>query len=238
MRRYFAISKKDNLLELKCDDIHHIFNVLRTNKNDKISIIYDNYKYECNADLIDKKYVKYISSTKLVDNSYNITFLLASSKANKLELVLQKTTEICCPNFIIYNSKRSVSIIESNKFNSKKDRFLKILKEACEQSKQERLNDINIIENLNQIDFNNYDLKLIAYENQENDKIITEEILKGKINILIVIGPEGGFDEDEVNYFINQGFTSISLGKSILRCETAPIYVSSVISYLKGRENL
>lgn len=233
MQRYFAVEKQDDLLILNADDYHHIFNVLRLNKHDIIEVVYDGFLYCCNAEIIDSVGFQYISSRKLVDNSYNLTFLLATSKSDKLELVIQKVTEICAASYIVYNSKRSVSIWTKDKFENKKNRLSKIIKEACEQSKQHTIPTINFVNNLNEICFENYDLKLIAYEKENEKNLIKNSLLKKAKNILVVIGPEGGFDEKEVDDFINKGFISVSLGNSILRCETAPIYTASIISYFK-----
>lgn len=233
MQRYFAVEKQDDLLILNADDYHHIFNVLRLNKHDIIEVVYDGFLYCCNAEIIDSVGFQYISSRKLVDNSYNLTFLLATSKSDKLELVIQKVTEICAASYIVYNSKRSVSIWTKDKFENKKNRFSKIIKEACEQSKQHTIPTINFVNNLNEICFEDYDLKLIAYEKENEKNLIKNSLLKKAKNILVVIGPEGGFDEKEVDDFINKGFISVSLGNSILRCETAPIYTASIISYFK-----
>ena len=74
---------------------------------------------------------------------------------------------------------------------------------------------------------------MIAYEKENEKNLIKNSLLKSAQNILVVIGPEGGFDEKEVEDFIKRGFISVSLGNSILRCETAPIYTASIISYFK-----
>lgn len=233
MQRYFAIEKRNNLLVLNEEDYHHIFNVLRLNKNDIIEVVFDGFLYECKAEIIELVGFQSISSRKLVDFQYNLTFLLATSKSDKLELVIQKVTEICAASYIVYNSKRSVSILTKEKFENKKNRYNKIIKEACEQSKQPIIPTINFVEKLNQIDFDSYDLKLIAYEKENEKNLIKKSMIKPAKNILVVIGPEGGFDEREVEEFISLNFKSVSLGNSILRCETAPIYTASIISYFK-----
>lgn len=237
MQRYFAIDKREDLLVLNTDDYHHIFNVLRFNKNDTFEVVYDGFLYVCNAEIINSVGFKYISSSKLVDFQYNLTFLLASSKSDKLELVLQKVTEICAASFIVYNSKRSVAVITKDKFENKQNRYNKIIKEAAEQSKQSVVPSIKFVNKLSEINYNNYDLKLIAYEKENEKNLIKKTTIKDKKNILVVIGPEGGFEEKEVNDFIDSGFVSVSLGDSILRCETAPIYTASIISYLKRFED-
>lgn len=237
MQRYFAIDKINDLLVLNKDDHHHIFNVLRFTKNDTIEVVFDGFLYVCKAEIINLVGFQYISSRKLVDFQYNLSFLLASSKSDKLELVLQKVTEISASSFIIYNSKRSVAITSKEKFANKVTRYNKIIKEAAEQSKQSKIPSINFVNKLSEIDFENYDLKLIAYEKENEKNLITKSMVSGAKNILVVIGPEGGFEEKEVDEFINLGFTSVSLGDSILRCETAPIYTASIISYLKRFED-
>lgn len=237
MQRYFAIDKINDLLILNNDDHHHIFNVLRLNKFDTIEVVYDGFLYCCKAEIIDSVGFQYISSNKLVDKNYKLTFLLASSKADKLELVIQKVTEICAASYIVYNSKRSVSVLTKEKFENKKSRFQKIIKEACEQSKQQTIPSISFINNINELQLEQYDLKLIAYEKENQKNLINYNDVSNSNNIIVVVGPEGGFEEKEVEIFVQNGFKSVSLGNSILRCETAPIYTASIISYFKELKN-
>lgn len=90
---------------------------------------------------------------------------------------------------------------------------------------------VDRITTLNELNFENYDKVIFLYEKSENKKKITDIINNENKNILCIIGPEGGFTENEAQFLKNKGAVEITLGKRILRAETACILVASVISH-------
>lgn len=236
MYRYFSQDLNGEKPILCDEDIHHIFHVLRLNKGEKFEIVCRGLIYDCEI-INDKVFdYKYISSRKLVDNKYKTTLMLAFSKSDKLELVLQKCTEIGADHFLIYQSERSVAKIDKQSFIKKSERYRKIIREASMQSKRNDIPSIDFIDDVNTMDWAPYDGKFIAYEKSDSRLTNNFKLIKSKMNSIFVVGPEGGFSDDEIAFFEEKQFIFISLGKNILRCETAPIYISSVVSYLIGED--
>jgi 16S rRNA (uracil1498-N3)-methyltransferase len=144
---------------------------------------------------------------------------------------LEKTTELGVRKIIPLNTDRS--IIKINDFEKKHERFMTIVKEASEQSERSVLPIISDFTSLKSLELDKYDYKLFCYA-RENSLNIKEELigLKKNHNILILIGPEGDFSQTEIAYLLENGFKSVSLGKTILRSETAAIYVVSLVRFL------
>ena len=157
-------------------------------------------------------------------------------KKDKLEDIIQHGTELGVSEIIPTIMKRSVFKLEEKKKESKRFRFMKIAKEAAEQSNRDRIPIIGDIQYLNQIDFSSYTVKLVCYEeeakhaNQSRLKEIVSS-LKPNDRIAIVVGPEGGIAEEEIAFLKENGFIPVSLGKRILRTETVVFYCLSVLGY-------
>lgn len=152
----------------------------------------------------------------------DITVILALIKNDKFDFAVQKLTELGVKRIVPYLAKRSV--VKPGKGNNKQERLTKIAREASEQSHRNCIPEICDYCTLKDLSKYKSDINIIAYE--KDDKLISD--LKGK-SFTIVIGPEGGFAPEEYEQIVSLGFESVSLGKRILRAETAAIYLSSVI---------
>ena len=229
MQQYFAINKNLELLE---SDYHHIKNVMRMKVNDKIKVVYDNVTYLCELSNIDDIKFNIIKEEKNISNKVKISIAFGLIKEQKLDYLFQKGTEVGISEFIPVNMIRSVVKIDSNKEKKKIDRWNKILKEASEQSFRSDIPNLTNIKSMKDLINLDFDLKLICSlnENTENIKKVLQKNNKYD-KILLVVGPEGGFDLKEENLLIQNGFKSISLGDTVLRAETAPIVASSMINY-------
>ena len=229
MQQYFAINKNLELLE---SDYHHIKNVMRMKVNDKIKVVYDNVTYLCELSNIDDIKFNIIKEEKNISNKVKISIAFGLIKEQKLDYLFQKGREVGISEFIPVNMIRSVVKIDSNKENKKIDRWNKILKEASEQSFRSDIPNLTNIKSMKDLINLDFDLKLICSlnENTENIKKVLQKNNKYD-KILLVVGPEGGFDLKEENLLIQNGFKSISLGDTVLRAETAPIVASSMINY-------
>lgn len=223
MQQYF-IDKKlcvNDYVELRNDIIFHLTKVLRsTNTKFRLSDI-NGHIFLCELDE-NKAFIK----EKLDENNelnVDVTVILSLYKQDKFELTLQKLTELGVKRIVPYNAYRSV--VKETKAEKKLDRYKKILTEAAEQSHRNFVPEIVSAINIKNIDKYMSELNLIAYEKED---ISNTSNLKAK-SITYVIGPEGGFDLEELNRFKELGFKSISLGKRILRAETAAIFLASVI---------
>lgn len=234
MQQYFA---KDDKLNLYDSDYHHIKNVMRMKDGDLIKVVYDNIIYVCKLTDVSKK-CKFNIVEKYEKNNKNYKVDVAFSliKEQKLNYLLQKSTEAGCDNFIPLNTNRSIVKIDNKKEKGKLDRWYTICKEAAEQSFRNNVPTIDPISNLKSIINKDYDLKLLCSLN-ENTKSI-KKVLQNITNydkILIVVGPEGGFTKEEETLLIDNGFTSISLGDNVYRAETAAVVALAMIDYEFGR---
>ena len=142
-------------------------------------------------------------------------------------------SELVISRLIFFRSNRCVVKLDNDQFNKKKARYLTIAKEASEQCHRNKILDI-----VGVIDFKdipNYlsDKNLVAYELLAGNTIsLYSELNDIDSSISLLVGPEGGLEEKEVEYLLNHSFKSVSLGKRILRCETAAIYMMSVVSFM------
>lgn len=231
MQRYFAIDEK---LNISSKDKHHIINVMRMKVNDEIKIVYDSRVYLCKIDFIDKNDVKYnVIKEEIENNELNlkITFAIPLVNEQKLDFILQKCTELGVYDFIIFNSERS-KIKINDKINKKIDRWNLITKEAAEQSFRNVHPIVYGVMNLEELTKTEHNLKLVSSTKKIKKSI--KNVLQNSTycdKIIIVVGPEGGLTENEEEYFLNNGFEAITLGDTILRCETAPIFIMSAIKY-------
>lgn len=241
MQRYFSLSKENILLSN--DDIHHITHVMRGKKGDQVEVIKDSLIYVCEIVSTSPFILKEVS-IKEDNNELNkdITLFYVLSKGDKNDLVIQKCTEIGVKNIVLLNSKRSVIKLDQKDFEKKKERYIKIAKEASEQCKRNIIPNIYGLYNIISIPSELLcDINLVGYEleNGKTNKTMDffQDFKKNKQSISILIGPEGGISEDEISSLISQGFNIVSLGKRILRTETAAIYALSVISFLLENDN-
>ena len=147
--------------------------------------------------------------------------------------MLQKATELGVKKVALIASERTVVSYDNKDVDKKLLRFQKIMKEASEQSHRVVVPELLGIFNLKNLPKEVYsDLNYVAYEKDASQvEAMFEGLIKGK-SISILIGPEGGFSEQEINRLVDQGFIRTSLGKRILRAETAAIYALSVIGYI------
>ena len=229
MQQYFAINKNLDLLE---SDYHHIKNVMRMKITDKIKVVYENVIYLCEITDIESVKFKIVEEEKNNNDNVKISIAFGLIKEQKLDYLFQKGTEVGISEFIPVNMIRSVVKIDSNKEDKKLDRWNKILKEASEQSFRSNIPNLTNIKNIKDLINLDFDLKLVCSlnENTQNIKKIIEKNNKYD-KILLVVGPEGGFDLKEENLLIQNGFISTSLGSTVLRAETAPIVATSMINY-------
>ena len=223
------------------EDVNHIKNVLRLNIEDKIQIcnIHNGVNYVCKIIELNNKNIICDSLEKLDSNnepSIYIHIFQGMPKAEKLEQVIQKATEIGVCEITPIQMNRCVVKIDEKTEEKKMQRWMKIAEVAAKQSKRDRTTKINNIINIKNIyeKLKNYDIVIVAYE---NEKDITLKHVLSKINrkpnmkIAVIIGPEGGIEEYEVEDLKNNGAKVVTLGKTILRTETAPLVISSIILY-------
>lgn len=228
MQRYFALEKKDNSLILNNDDLYHIKKVMRMNIGDEIIVVYEDVPYLCevleNAALIKEQLP--VNNDKMP----YVRLIIPLLKEQKMDFILQKSTELGVSEIVLYIAKRSMVKV-NEKEDKKKIRWQKIMKEASEQSHRNTIPILNGIYSLSELDkFDGLKLVCSTREKEKNVKKIL------KLNntcdtINVVIGPEGGLEETEEDKLIKMGYISVSCGSRIMRVETVPLFFLSILNY-------
>ncbi len=232
MQRYFCNNKENNEYLLSNDDSYHIKKVMRMNIKDKIEIVDKKKTNICEITSLDP--VKARVMEELNENNENdFEIILVQSMVNetKMDLILQKGTELGVSKFYIYKATNSV-VKENGKSDKKIARWQKIVKEASEQSKRNIIPEVVDIIDIKGLCKISADVKLLLSVNEKTKSI--KKVLnnfKKYDKIIIVIGPEGGFNPSEEEVLINNGYISTSLGKRVLRTETAGLVAISMINY-------
>ena len=229
-------------------DVNHIKNVLRKKIDDKINICNSDTQknYECVIKNIEENKIvsKILYEVKsLAESNINITIFQGLPKADKMELIIQKATELGVKTIVPVITKRTVIKLKDKDKQNKVDRWRKIAEVAAKQSGRDIIPTIENIINITNIKFDEFDKIFVLYENEEKISIKDEiEQLKNdnkeELNIGIVIGPEGGFAENEIEQLrLNQNVSVVTLGKRILRTETVALVVSGILMYELGDLN-
>ena len=234
MQRYF-IKNKDMLLEES--DIRHIKKVMRMNINDKIEVIYNNKLHICEITSLEPFNIKVIE--KLDEDKktkIELTVAVALVKEQKMDLILQKLTELGVSRIIPVSMERSIVKLDKERFNKKKVRWESICKEASEQSKRTNIPIIEDIKSIKDLTKKDTDLKLVA-STKEKEKLLNYYLqsIEDCAKIIMVIGPEGGISDKEEDILVSNGYNRVSFGNLIFRVETATIYVASIINYISSR---
>lgn len=244
MSKFFVKANqiKENKINIEGEDVNHIKNVLRLNISDKINICdSDNSKnYECEITNINSKKIECIILNELKNSSegnVELHIYQGLPKSDKMEFVIQKGTELGVSKFIPVNFKRCIVKISKKDELKKIDRWNKISEVAAKQCGRDIIPIVTNIENINTLceKIKKYDIVLVAYEN-EKENYIKNELMhlkkdKKQYKIAVVIGPEGGIDEEEIDKLEKSGAKIVTLGKRILRTETVALQVSSIIMY-------
>lgn len=237
MQRYFTSCKDEKNITISNDDIFHILKVMRLKKGDNFEINNDGDIFVAKIistspfsfEIIEKKDENHELNTK-------ITLLYCIPKGDKIDFVLQKSTELGVDKIVLVNSSRTIAKINDENKEKKIIRFNKIIKEATEQCKRNFHPECQDVIKYNEIVNYKSDLNLIAYENSQYSMNEFKTLLrnfKGK-SVSILIGAEGGFSKEEVEYATKNGFISISLGNRILRSETSVLNLLSILGYELG----
>lgn len=223
MQQYFVDInvKQGDVIALDSDILYHLVKVLRKDSSYTFRIADASGKVYF-ANLINNKECKIGECTNENNElDCDITCILSLIKNDKFELTLQKLVELGVKRIVPYKSVRSVVKVKDNK---KLDRLNKIVKEACEQSHRNIIPEVCEFADLKDLEKYKSECNYICYESEKNISDI-----KPAKSITYIIGPEGGFEDSEYKKICDLGFESISLGKRILRAETAAIYMTSII---------
>ncbi len=243
MHRFFVDKEniQDNKITIIGEDVKHIKNVLRLAEGDILSLC-DKQGTDFTAEICElskDKVVCNILDIKASDTEPPIEILLYQGipKSTKMDLIIQKSTEIGVAKIIPVITNRTVVKIQDRKKEEKKlERWNKITEEAAKQCKRGVIPEVSQILTFEEMlrVLKNDGLIIVPYENEENVGI--KEVLKDRSckKINIIIGPEGGFESEEIDALKDIGANIVSLGPRILRTETAGLVTSAIVLYELG----
>lgn len=243
MQRYFINEAiKEGSVRIAGNDAKHIIRVMRMAVGDKIICCGPDGRCgickieEFSADTVRVKAETFLNDS--VELPVTVTISQGLPKGDKLDLVVQKGTELGAAGFLPFEAERSIVKWDRKKKEKKTERLRTIAKEAAEQSHRSRIPIVNEAVTFGELVSlgSQYNHKMIAYEEEakagedRNLRKVMKQISKGQ-SLLVVIGPEGGFSESEISELVKAGFLACGLGPRILRTETAALYVLAAISY-------
>ncbi len=235
-------NREEEKVKIVGTDVNHIKNVLRLKVGDKIQVCNQETteNFICEIVEIDKEFVqtKIVEKVKAIsEGNVELHIFQGLPKADKMELIIQKGTELGVSKIIPVVFKRSIVKLSGKDEVKKLQRWQKIAEVAAKQSGRDLVPEIKEVVDIKKICHlvQEYDIILLAYE-KENENTLKNELLKIKgmrenFKIAIVIGPEGGIEKEEVLLLKNAGAKVVTLGKRILRTETVALAVASIVMY-------
>lgn len=225
-----------DLVNIDGENYNHIASVLRMRVGDEFLVTFDQSCHLCQIkEIFQTSLTAQITQRDYLDSNLSIDLYLFQGlpKSDKLELIIQKAVELGVKEIIPVQMERSIAKIEQNKIKQKTQRFNAIAQSAAEQSKRtiipqvlEPLSFTLALEKAKELD-----LLLVPYENQKGILSTKEalSLIKKGDKVGVIIGPEGGFSPNEIALAEKDGGKLISLGKRILRTETAAITALSML---------
>lgn len=238
MRRFYIPSQNISGNKIIIQDkglLHHLKDVLRLKRKDEV-IIFDDQRneYQCLIERLTDKVILNIKERQLLSKNrkdIKITVAVALPKKSKMDEIIDKLTQLGIDRIIPLETKRVTVNLNDKKKKLRHQRWKKIALNASQQSQRNNLPIIDSIKDINEVlsNLQEFDLKLMPTLAGERKSL--KEIL-GKFkprNILVLVGPEGDFTEQEVDLAKKAGCITVSLGDLVLRVETACIAVVSFI---------
>ena len=238
MQQYFSNKKENNTLFLNNEDLNHIKNVMRMKENDEIIVVYDSNSYICslNSDLLSCEIKELFKNSEEYPEFLVYVPLLSEEK---MSFILKHGTELGVTRFIVVQYEHCKYKLKKSDFDKKLNRWNKILKEASEQSY--RTNKIEVESIINPKDIKSIEnVNIMCSLDKTNVKNICQVLTLDNCDdtISLVFGPEGGLSTNEENMLEQIGFIKTSLGSDVLRTESVPLMIASIVKYLReGKKN-
>ncbi len=233
MQRYFA-DIEDHRAILSKEDAHHLRDVVRIRVSEEVEIVAQDGAYLCRVSSLNPLVIEEIAKIaekRELENPLTIAWSLLKGENN--DWIVMKGTELGVTTFLPFLSKRTILKAQAGEEDNRLLRMRKIAKESSQQCRREKIPEVAAYRKYTDVIDDSYDVKLFAYEELTGHGLSIPEALKGHKageSILLVIGPEGGFTPEEAESAKQNGFALVSLGRRILRAETAAVYGASLIS--------
>ncbi|HUH65684.1 MAG TPA: 16S rRNA (uracil(1498)-N(3))-methyltransferase [Syntrophales bacterium] len=237
-----GVTEEGKFCELGGRDLRYVRSVLRMKTGDRL-ILFDGAGCECEAVIrtVSSEGVKVevLKKNMIDDQNIRITMYQALPKGNKMDAIVRKATELGAGVIIPFTSARSVPRLTQEKARDRVSRWRNIAKEAARQSGRADIPEVEEILSFDEMlaSSEGQALKIIFWEEELERGV--KELLRGERNIAAknisaIIGPEGGFSKEEVARAAVAGFISVSLGRYVLKVETAAVTILSIIQYELG----
>ena len=247
MPKFFVKEEQiqENQIIILGQDVNHIKKVIRAKIGDELQICnsQNGENFLCEIDNLEEEKIICQIKEKIqeqVESNIEVTIFQGLPKADKMEYIIQKSVELGVYDITPVEMKRCVVKLNEKDKSKKIERWQKISEVAAKQCGRDIIPQINNIINIKNICnlIQEYDMVLVAYENEEKntlkeqlENIKKQNNSKSKVKIGIIIGPEGGLEEKDVETLKENGAKVITLGRRILRTETVALNVLSIIMY-------
>jgi 16S rRNA (uracil1498-N3)-methyltransferase len=234
--------REGELCELGEQTLRYIKSVLRMKKGESL-ILFDGAGWEYEAAiktfLDDRVSIEVLKKNRIPEKAVKISLFQALPKATKMDFIVQKATELGADRIISFQSARTVPRLSQDKARGKISRWRSIAQEASRQCGRADIPEIRGIVSFEEMlaCSEGQSLKIILWEEESKrniKEILRDEKYAGANDISVVIGPEGGFTREEIERAADKGFISATMGKNILKVETAVLAILSIIQYEKG----
>jgi 16S rRNA (uracil1498-N3)-methyltransferase len=233
---------RDGYASFDGDIYNHMVRVLRLVTGDSVQladekgVVYYGVINQVAKEWVAVKISSTLTSSDADSAAPEITICQALPKGDKIDLILQKGTELGAHDFRIFGGRRSVARLRDDQQESKLERWNRITSEAARQCGRSDVPAVtwwsSAVETAND---SGQELRLILWEGERERSFKETLTAQAKpASVVIAIGPEGGFDPLEVRHFVQHGFQTVSLGSRILRTETASIAILAIMQYVWG----
>lgn len=241
MRRLFYKGLLADTIKITGSDAHHLMHVMRAKAGQLVTVVDDNGQVAAMEMVAfsDSAVTLQLKEHLAADTESPLKIMLAQCllKADKMDMVVQKAVELGAVGVIPISSQNCVARYDAKKGAARKDRWQKIADEAAKQCGRTALLKVRPIVTLGQFiaDMQSTDSSLVFFYENENEQSAKEYLrsLKDK-QIVLLVGPEGGFSLDEAKLIEEAGGKSVTLGPRILRAETAALTAIAVTQYENG----
>lgn len=244
MYRFFVSKEafKDQKVEITGSDFSHIYHSLRLKAGDQFIVNNgEGMDYTVEIEGFEKDAIITVikdCQKNRSEPSINIGLAQAIPKKSNMDLIVQKCTEIGVNKIIPINTDRTIVKLDEKKKSKRRSRWQKIAEEAAKQSRREKIPSVERVCEMRELysSFHTYDIVLVPWEDEHirGLRFVWQEFNIEPNNVLIIIGPEGGFSSAEIDKVKQYGGIPISLGPRILRTETAGFVTLTAVLYQSG----
>ena len=240
MHRFFIPQLYNEEMSITGVDAKHIGKVLRMQPGDKLQIVSDDgVSALAEVTAISETTVTVRCLEVLAEShepAVKITLAQGLAKGEKMDFIIQKAVELGAYSIVPVAMEHSVVRLDGAKADKKVERWQKIAEAAAKQSKRDIIPQVQAVQSVSQmLANNNCKTKIIAYECEDRMSLKTALREAGQLDdLLLIIGPEGGISEGELSKAREAGAVPVSLGRRILRAETAGLVAMSAIFYETG----